>query len=247
MTRCASLLQKNQKIVSYNRFMDVFSVSFDGRAAHFCKPEQYCYIEQNMAAKGKFPDETYLRKSLTVVDKNSVVVDCGAYVGTHTVFWAQRCKKVIAVEPQAGNVSRLLRNLELNNLTNVEVVQAVLSDKREKLRPRFTDPVYQENPAAVRFEFDPTGRYESQTLDALVDEHVDFVKVDVEGFEVRALSGASRLLGKYHPVVSVELHLGELFGTKMTIFQHLVQVMGKHGYRLREDLWVHDVRTTPRI
>jgi len=53
-----------------------------------------------------------------------IAVDVGANVGLLTIELARACSHgwVIAVEPIAENFSRLYRNLELNSISNVEVV-----------------------------------------------------------------------------------------------------------------------------
>ena len=50
-----------------------------------------------------------------------VVYDIGAYHGLLTMFFASRCARVIAYEPNDSNRARLIDNVCLNGLINVEV------------------------------------------------------------------------------------------------------------------------------
>lgn len=115
-------------------------------------------------------------------DLGSVVIDAGANVGLFALKaseWVGESGRVIAIEPVPRNCEILYRNLARNNIQNVTVVQKAISDRSERIElyGRTVDTV---------------------TLDELHEElGTDFpeaMKIDIEGFEVKALKGAKRTL-----------------------------------------------------
>src|ERR1700693_4822591 len=59
------------------------------------------------------------------------VYDVGAFHGLLTLFFASRAKAVVCFEPNTQNRQRLLENLKLNGIKNVEVRQAGVGSRRE--------------------------------------------------------------------------------------------------------------------
>jgi precorrin-6B methylase 2 len=62
----------------------------------------------------------------------SVFLDIGAHIGYYTVKLARRCNRVVAFEPNPVNRAKLLRNAELNGLTNVVVYPYACGEARYK-------------------------------------------------------------------------------------------------------------------
>lgn len=135
----------------------------------------------------------------------SVVIECGAHHGAQTILlsrWVGDTGRVIAVEPMPENLAILKKNIELNGLTNVTVVEKAAGAVPGRL------PMAVNSNGSVR----PDGRnsieIESVTVDDLVKElgiTPDFVKIDVEGFEYQILEGCRSVLATT-PAVFVEVH-----------------------------------------
>ena len=154
------------------------------------------------------------------------VADVGANIGFHALH-AAACVgvggSVIAIEPDPGNVALLRRSLSLaGDVFPVEVVQGALSDCDGELvlsdlgnagnsGARFTHPdrkhleayVHGSNP---RFETVPAFRWDTR----FGDRRIDFVKIDIEGFEPRAIAGMEESLTRFRPLVVSELAPGNL-------------------------------------
>ena len=74
------------------------------------------------------PELRFVKRYL--VQPGGVVIECGAHHGEHTILlsrWVGSSGRVIAVEPMPENVAILRRNIELNRLTNVTVIEKVVS------------------------------------------------------------------------------------------------------------------------
>ena len=133
--------------------------------------------------------------------------DVGAFVGYHTLLMHRLCPggKVLAIEPDPANVERLRRTLVASGASGSVVVEpsAVAAQIGTS---RFC--TYPGHPSWAKLQRDGGLEVETTTLDALIDQHFppDVVKVDIEGGELIALEGASRLIREVRPVWLLELH-----------------------------------------
>ncbi|HEX5720447.1 MAG TPA: FkbM family methyltransferase [Thermoanaerobaculia bacterium] len=148
----------------------------------------------------------YLRRQAP--SPGQVVVDAGAFHGLYALWFASRVGpggRVVAVEPDAGNLHGLRRNLALNSGLRVDVIE-------EPLWSEVTEVGFfpQGNVASSVF-WSPAGQAaeprRTTTLDAIVGSlslpRLDFVKMDVEGAEVHALRGAEASIRKLRPCFAV--------------------------------------------
>jgi FkbM family methyltransferase len=145
--------------------------------------------------------------------------DVGANVGYYTLIAARlvgATGRVVAFEPAPRNLAKLRRNLELNHFSNVSVRCEALSDT-DTMAPfaLVADPT-QSKLAAQATAADHIAGYvevKVRRLDALVDAEKlalpDFIKMDIEGGEVKALTGAVETLRQSRPVLLIELHQTE--------------------------------------
>lgn len=124
-----------------------------------------------------------------------VVLDIGANIGYYTIQFADLVGptgKVIAFEPDPINFGLLKRSVEANGFTNVELVNAAVSDRSGScslhLSPR--------NPGDHRIGFTGARKSVEVTVTSL-DEffkgrnpRVDLIKMDIQGSELHAVRGA---------------------------------------------------------
>ena len=72
-------------------------------------------------------------------------------------------------------------------------------------------------------------------------EHLDFIKMDIEGSEVEALTGAGKMLKHFHyPPIFVEANAWTLALVDNKTTTDLIRVAEKHGYnvyRMQEGVW----------
>jgi FkbM family methyltransferase len=151
-----------------------------------------------------------------VLRPGMTVVDVGANEGLYTLFAARRVGpsgRVIAVEPSSRERGRLEANLARNRVGNVTVVPHALANApgsaELKIAPRrhgghntLGQFVYEGETAIAR------EKVTVETLDALGARlrlvRVDALKIDVEGSELRLLSGGRTLLSQRRPIVLIE-------------------------------------------
>lgn len=147
------------------------------------------------------------------VRRGDVVLDCGANVGVFTrVALDAGANKIIAIEPAPENLECFRRNFagEISAGKVVVVPKGVWN--KEDVLTLHVDPT---NSAADSFILEHKGegavaKVPLTTIDHLVAElkidKVDFIKMDIEGAEPNALTGATQTLKKWKPRIAVSAY-----------------------------------------
>jgi FkbM family methyltransferase len=165
-----------------------------------------------------------------------VVVDVGANIGTHTVFFGKHVGPrghVVALEPQRFVHGLLVANVAANGLTNVDCVLAAASNAEGQVEIPVVDPRRPCNFGAIGVAGSAGGlgatvteAVRATTIDALALERCSLVKVDVEGLETLVLSGAATTIARHQPILFVENNTVERSGEVI----RAVQALGYRAY-----------------
>lgn len=154
------------------------------------------------------PEVTTLLKEL--LQPGMTFVDIGANVGYFTLLASRlvgSAGRVIAIEPFSENCRSILMSVAENGATNVTLFPVALDDRsgwahmaahigsNASFVPDQVDQI-----ASAYGTIVPTF-----PLDQLMEGPVDVMKIDVEGAEGRAVSGAAELITKYRPIVVTEV------------------------------------------
>jgi FkbM family methyltransferase len=143
------------------------------------------------------------------VHPGDVALDCGANIGVWTrVALDQGARLVVAIEPAPENLECYRRNFQAEIAAGkVIVVPKGVWDREDVLLLK-RDP---HNTAADSFVLLKDGSQGIQApltrIDTIVSElkldRVDYIKMDIEGAEQKALEGARETLGRFHPRLSI--------------------------------------------
>jgi FkbM family methyltransferase len=129
--------------------------------------------------------------------RGKVVYDIGAFHGLLTMLFARQAKAVVAFEPNSRNRQRLLENIRLNSFSNVTVRPYGLSSEAMQAEMSFDSLV--PGTASLDGKIAQGAEHETIELKVLDEEQglpaPDFIKVDVEGFELQVLKHAARWNG----------------------------------------------------
>ena len=160
--------------------------------------------------EGRGPKTEDLIEALALFEGGRVAIDGGANVGAYTRILMDRFETVFAFEPAPDTFEALSRNIQDWGFADrVNLNQFALSDREEKVRLRGK---FGHRSLSRRI----TGQGDIPTIriDDLDLPGLDFIKLDVEGYEVRALHGARETLLRYRPYVLFEdkPHKAELYG-----------------------------------
>ncbi len=149
----------------------------------------------------------------SIVKPGMTVIDIGAHIGYYSLLFAKRVGpngRVFSFEPVPENFALLRKNIQLNELSQVQVFpQAVFSDKKE-----ISIAVPDESPNSGEgsvIHRHGARRYlvPAITLDSFcVPSGVrpDILKMDVEGAEYDVLLGAKETISRCRPKLLIELH-----------------------------------------
>jgi FkbM family methyltransferase len=143
-------------------------------------------------------DKTAIATAVKGLPQGSLFLDVGAHIGLTaiTVAVSRPDCRVVAFEPQPLAQKRLRQNLAANAITNVEVIEAAVSDFSGSLSFSDNGPWSVANHGTVACK--------SVRLDDLDLGAPSFIKIDVEGFEPNVLAGGHRLIAEARPLIFME-------------------------------------------
>lgn len=170
------------------------------------------------------------------IEPGDTVIDCGACWGDtalHAALDAGPGGEVYAFEFEPRNIDVLYKALDLNPhlKDRVEVIQLALWDESDLSLD------YRANGPRSRLLPQSTGEGDAQadtiTLDDFVDEQglekVDFIKLDIEGSEAKALRGARRTIERFRPKLAISVFF------QPRLFTEVPRLLDEYapGYRFR--------------
>lgn len=160
-----------------------------------------------------------------------VVIDGGANQGVFTTAFASYVGptgRVVAIEPMPYAVERVKQNAALNDCGHiVDVTERALSDVAETVTLDLSHGV---GAASITNDYggSETAEVETIAIDALVAEkgldRVDFIKLDIEGAELKALRGAEKTLRQHMPTICMEISTGSGSNVEEEAHHHLISL-----------------------
>jgi FkbM family methyltransferase len=141
----------------------------------------------------------------TGVQAGDIVLDCGANVGVFTRKSLNAgAKLVVAIEPAPENLECLRRNFKNEIAAGKVIVYAKGVWNKDDVLNLSVDPVNSARDTFVRPIDDAQMiSVPLTTIDKLVRElhlpRVDFIKMDIEGAEQKAVMGATQTIAKFGP------------------------------------------------
>jgi len=136
-----------------------------------------------------------------------VIYDIGANIGNHTVYFSKKlnAEKIFSFEPMPINYKMLEKNIFDNGIKNVTAHNVALGAKNSSAKMSME----QENnngTAKISKNSDIDGEtVRIVTLDSLNLPLPDFIKIDVEGFELNVLKGMKNILKKSKAPIWIEI------------------------------------------
>lgn len=178
----------------------------NGKTYFFC-----CNFEKDAVQRrhrlGRFFETAELEAVAPHVPAGATVLDVGANVGNHAIFFADQCDaaRVILIEPNPLALAPLIGNIELNRMADkldTGFLGIGLSDcahgglgMRRHVR----------NLGGTKME-EGTGDLEVRAGDDLFpDTDFDLIKIDVEGMEMKVLAGLDRTIARCRPALMIEV------------------------------------------
>jgi FkbM family methyltransferase len=145
-----------------------------------------------------------------MIKPGMTILDIGANIGETSMAFSKLAGekgRVFSFEPDPQTFAHLLTHLELNACTNVIPFNKGLGQKEGEL---FLEEG-EHNSGGNRISPDQRRgkKIAVTTLDQFLKENgvekIDFIKIDVEGYEYNVLLGAGETITKHHPAFFIEL------------------------------------------
>lgn len=166
-------------------------------------------IQRIIFFKKDFFEGEMLRKVLKHYFKEQrkyTIVDVGGNIGNHSIFFATQVENsvIYTFEPIPAIYAILRKNIEVNNLFNKVKLYNYACGANEGNASIYHADV--QNIGATSITKDSSGTLKIIKLDDILNNReIDFIKIDVEGFEYDVLIGAQNILKNYSPVIWIEI------------------------------------------
>jgi len=168
-------------------------------------------ITKEVQRKGEYDSNTLNSLSdILAAIKPEISLDVGANIGNHVLVISKFSQHVVAFEPVKFIFDVLKKNVEENYLDNVTPLNLGLSNKDSE-----SEIFIPKNGNLGSSSMEAKGGegvlLKIKTIvgdvyleDNFKDQHVDFIKMDVEGHEAFALMGLKAVIAKYQPLILLE-------------------------------------------
>ncbi|MBK8444038.1 MAG: FkbM family methyltransferase [Sphingobacteriales bacterium] len=180
----------------------------------------------------KSSDRDRINEIRNYVKEGMTVLDIGANIGFYTLLLSRlvgKSGKVYAFEPDATNFRHLSNNVR--NCSNVVLHQAAVGEKSGNIKLFHSSDLNVDHQTFDSGEGRPYTEIPCVALDDVIPtpQKVDFIKIDIQGYEYYAFKGMSQLLQRSQPL----LLMGEVWpyalqkaGTSVAQYLQLLQQAG---------------------
>lgn len=166
-----------------------------------------------------------------------IFFDVGANIGSYTLTLAKSAARVFSFEAAFSNAMILSNFVALSKLNSIEIINKAVSNKSGEIISIYSSP----DTGGNNTQFHDFGKgcenVSTITLDQYVADnnidHVDVIKIDIEGSELAAFQGAHNLLSKSHPVLLVEFHAVVAKQANWELVE-LYNLLKSYGYNVYE-------------
>lgn len=169
-------------------------------------------IERKLYMTGSY-EKGLLRILEKILKPGDIVVDAGANIGLISIFCAIKVGHnglVLSFEPHPETYPILQKNIAINGISQIEAYNKALGSVSGTAKIYSNLQINRGAASIVEFQQDsPSFDIEVLSLDEVLKQRkisqVDLLKIDVEGFEMEVLKGASKILSEENgPILVVE-------------------------------------------
>lgn len=238
---------RNAKKRKIERHWDQFIMSNNGDIEKIVWKNIRIKLYKDSTLSGPIYKESFERKEQKFVynqlQKGDVFFDVGANIGLYTLLAAKavgETGRVFSFEPVNKTFSRLKENVDFNEFVNCRLFNLAISDKNGKNKIITSREGYDAfNSMAIPSVggFFNKEDIETITLTSFCNEHnidkIDFLKVDVEGWEVHVIKGAKEVLEKFSPTIMIEFTDKNLINAGQSA-KDLFNLLTSQGYKLNK-------------
>jgi len=206
----------------------------------------FFYIYDNCPISNQLKKNLIWEKNLhniftKYITPNSIVIEGGCHIGSHTIKLGMLAKHVFAFEPMPSSYDILEKNIKLNDLKNITLFKKGLSNTFNTTHFQW---IPKDNPGGSGLASNPMRKptwikeeknkihVDLTTIDSLNLKRLDFIKLDIEGYETLAISGGIKTIKKYKPVITLESYYNCNGGVDIDFTKHNFKDLIDNGYNV---------------
>ncbi len=175
-------------------------------------PRKPCYIVKSNNSASEYIqrngifEKDLINWSIQFVNMSGTFIDVGAHLGSYTINLAMHCKQVYAFEAQRMTYYQLCGGIALNDLKNVIAYNYALGDTQAQMKLNIIsdDGGGSSLMNPVKNNVIDTETVTMKCLDDFCIPDVQFIKIDVEGYELNVLKGAINTIKQWRPKIMFE-------------------------------------------
>jgi FkbM family methyltransferase len=167
-------------------------------------------IGMSIATYGEWA-QNELELLLSFISKGSVVLDVGAYIGSHARAFSSAVGasgSVHCIEPNKNALNVLWLNAAIAEYSNIQVYPMGAASGRKDMH--LITSLGNMGATSMRLHSSDEGcqKAECLSLDSMLSslDALDLIKLDIEGMEAEALKGADGLIEQFEPVIYAEIN-----------------------------------------
>ncbi len=201
--------------------------SYEGHLIEFTFTDDQDHFAKYISKNETFFEEHFLRclKDNKIVNPGDVGLDIWACICNHTIYFSKiiGVRKVISIEPTLRSFEVMQENIKLNNINNVICRRVAISSgkglakcfvkKPNNIGSNRWVPVGENaipliGPDGIAYNADMTKDdvyVETVSLTDIVNEKIDFIKMDVEDAENMIIEAGKDVMREHRPGLMVEV------------------------------------------
>jgi FkbM family methyltransferase len=147
--------------------------------------------------------------------KEGVFIDIGANIGQTSLSLSKKLgtisHTILAFEPFPSTFEKLKANISLNPFASIEIYNEALGNEKKTIEMEMSCPTnsggYKIAPKNSNIKEDLIRVFQDK-LDNFytLDKPIQFIKIDVEGYEMEVLKGGEQIIRKHMPTMVIELN-----------------------------------------
>lgn len=207
----------NEEVASLDKkFLHLYNVSFTETIESLYEDKlfsdisnkriyhHYDHIGKQLFTKKRFYEDKmlfYIKELYK--EKKPNILDIGANIGNHSIYFSSFAKKVFAYEPCQSNFDKLYKNITFNNIDNVFIFQKGISTKTatysnlEVLHNRGMNTLFEDKNGDIL-----TVNGDREVVNLNVE--IDVIKIDCENMSFDVLKSLTQTIDKFKPDIFIE-------------------------------------------
>jgi len=148
--------------------------------------------------------EQYIHYSMNCDNLFNAIIDVGAYNGDSLKVFKNsfsNVNKIYCIEPMNINFKELVKNIQIWEIDNAIAIQYAIADK-DNIKVYFEKSIDLNSTAQIieNIQAKSSTYVLTKTLDTLFkNQNIDLIKMDIEGYELKALDGAKQIIKEQNP------------------------------------------------